>query len=1185
MEIKPLVINTNPAPQKGSQFKWNKLEAPDNFISTITTPDIDVENSDELNSLISGIPSPMARAQMFKYAINYVSHQGEELKGLLAFYKTLQDEWKGLIACLALDNQPITVEKVYLTYSGGKSIYDTTNLYEPKGAFGNMLFDSKELWCDPKEFETNPDAHPFISIIRYNGIVIAGTNPDSLLFTAPVYNLDIIAPYYRKQKTAEGSGKFIDPIKLLSEEDLQKLYSYVKHISTSLDDFKNSFGKNKPETQKFAKFINNWLIEIKNKSNSIDENAIVPNFGKFYAPFDKLFNYKTTLYGYNGRITSNLETLNLPNDISPIEVDLSDLLLEPASTTVTEITFDEPIDALNVGVYLLKAVSDRGEKYFSLPLSEKGLTIFQDNIEGLLQSSGDFKSNLSAIFDMSTKTLHVTLQIDVNGNPTSFKKEYKDPVKIEGQRIICWPDFVSKIWNQYYLYSELPHNSADLKAYPLRGDVNNFQLISEVIDGKYQFKKIAENGNIISKDDTAEILIEYDINKLGAADLKYEIYQSAQPFKGVEFKFKSKPSGYLVFKSILSNNSNTLKDYRIRTNLIPVRVGFDFGSNNTCISYAEQGGRPELITYKNRRKFLLGVEGTENNKRAAAPHEVFFFQNDDTASNQIKSMLMIHDERRVKDIEKGPKIILTRAVTGGLPVFEKNIPIDDGTESTYTTRFAGQPNYIKYNMKWSNDEKENAYKQGLLKSLYLKTYAELLDKERFPESLAWAYPSSMNKQILLKYGLLWNDIGQLNPLNALLNSSMEFKNARVAQFTPSSSNDSSRRSSGSFGSSSIQSSDIKAMTEAASVCKHALGVGFETGPRGLIIGFDIGGSTTDILCIALKKDKSSNIPDDFQNSLIKQSSIKFAAGKLADATKESKKFQEVLKSFCLYKDFHIHGINVGVEKLNRNTSAYYYNLIIDRLNSETELNDFYKRIADGCPELFTINAYMTGLIMFYAGQLARKIRETQDANPADYLDVFDDVQIGCFGKGGRMFDWLRSLDEQSCFNYYQDCFDSGYGIKAQDHVKRFNIKPSSIEYVKSEVSFGLSRHNEIKVTDDQITELLGEDGYTYNGEILDSMSSVESRFMQAFGDKFTRPREFKRLNDFVKIFTKFNNDYFVKLPSLESEVNGMRLQSYVQNIPEYQLAKRSQEFDYEAPVIILEGMCFMDEVLMKKLFS
>ena len=99
------------------------------------------------------------------------------------------------------------------------------------------------------------------------------------------------------------------------------------------------------------------------------------------------------------------------------------------------------------------------------------------------------------------------------------------------------------------------------------------------------------------------------------------------------------------------------------------------------------------------------------------------------------------------------------------------------------------------------------------------------------------------------------------------------------------------------------------------------------------------------------------------------------------------------------------------------------------------------------------------------------------------------------------------------------------------------------------------------------------------------MSSVESRFMQAFGDKFTRPREFKRLNDFVKIFTKFNNDYFVKLPSLESEVNGMRLQSYVQNIPEYQLAKRSQEFDYEAPVIILEGMCFMDEVLMKKLFS
>ena len=746
------------------------------------------------------------------------------------------------------------------------------------------------------------------------------------------------------------------------------------------------------------------------------------------------------------------------------------------------------------------------------------------------------------------------------------------------------------------MYSELPHNAPELQAFPLRADKTNFRLISEIKSGRYQFKKIAENGVKVNPDDTSEILIEFDINKLGTADLKYEIYESAEPFKGIEFKFKSKYSGYLVFKSIVSGNSNTLKDYRsLKTNLNSVRLGFDFGSNNTCISYTESGGQPDLLIFKNRRKFLLGVEGTNNDKRAAAPHEVFFFQNDETKSNQIKSMMMVHDERRVTDIEKDPKIILTRECKGGFPVFEKNIPIDESTESTYTTRFAGQPSYIKFNMKWSSDEKENAYKQGLLRSLYLKTYAELLDKEKYPESLVWAYPSSMNKQILLKYGILWNEIGQLNPLKALPNSGFEYKNAKVAQFAAVNVSNSSRRSGG-FGAPSPggtgalhnPNSDylgLKAMTEAASVCKHALGVGFQTGQRGLIIGFDIGGSTTDILCIALKKDKSTGNPDDFKDSLIKQSSIKFAAGRLADATKKSKKFQDVLKSFCIKKDFHIHGINVGPEKLNNNTSAYYYNLIIDRLNTEVELNEFYLNIAKDCPELFTINAYMTGLVMFYAGQLACKIRETQDNNPGDYLGVFEEVQIGCFGKGGRMFDWLRSIDQEASYSYYQNCFDAGYGIKAQDHVTYFTIKPSDINYVKSEVSFGLSRYQEIKVTEDQISELIGEEGYSYNGVVLESMSSVELRFMQNFGNQFSTPREFKRLSEFLSIFTTYNNDYFVKLPSLIPETNNMRLKSYIENIPEYQLAKRSQEFDYEAPIIMLEGMCFLDEILMKKLFS
>ncbi len=47
----------------------------------------------------------------------------------------------------------------------------------------------------------------------------------------------------------------------------------------------------------------------------------------------------------------------------------------------------------------------------------------------------------------------------------------------------------------------------------------------------------------------------------------------------------------------------------------------------------------------------------------------------------------------------------------------------------------------------------------------------------------------------------------------------------------------------------------------------------------------------------------------------------------------------------------------------------------------------------------------------------------------------------------------------------------------------------------------------------------------------------------------------------------------------------MRLKSYVSNLPDYLLANNSSDFDFEAPVIVLEGMCFLDTVLLPRLFG
>lgn len=1180
--LTPLVITTSRAQAAGSEFVWNKLQNPQTFIRGIVTPDVNTESSEELNRVISGIPTPLARPAMFKYAINYVGQAGDELTGLMKFYKTLQEEWKGLIACLALDNQPISVEKVLLQYSDGRATEETANLYEPSGALANILFDDRELWCDQVEHtDRTRRAVPFIYVIRYNGLVVGGTSPESLLFTPPVYDINTAKGFYSKV-----TRKFTDPLKAnLSREELEKLYVYVRHLSAAMQPYKDQFTRRKPEARSIERFLQDWLGEIKEyatkKGFDLDPNAIVPNLNKFQAPFDVLFNFQTTLYGYRGRISADKAALQLPDGVTPVEVELAELLVDPAVGTVAEVILDDPGDSRYLGVHLLRAPSDRSDKYFTLPLSEKGLAIFQDDLEGLLDGQGDIKSRLAGLYDMATRTLHVTLQVDVGGNTTSFTKSYKDPVRIEGQRVICWPDFVSPIWNSYYLYSELPHNAPEFRAFPLRGDRTAFRLLTEVEGAQLHFKKIAVNGNKVAPNDGAEVLVDYDINKVGSTDLKYEIYESAEPFKGIELQFKNRPAGYVLFRGISQGHPYALKDYlNLHVKLSPVRAGFDFGSNNVCISYAGEGQQPQLLTFRNRRRCLLGVDAPKSDKVPAGPSQVFFFQNEPTQSNQVKSMIMTHDERRVRGIEVDPKIALSRAVRGGFPVFEKNIPVEECAESTYTVRFTSQPSYIKFNMKWSNDSKENAYKAALLKDLWLKSYAELMEQDRFPSTLVWAYPSSMRKATVQIYGLLWDEVGQVNPLEQ-----RQYPNAKVAQFGDSRRPARSRPESAFGGDSG--SSDLRPQTEAASVCRHALGAagGFQAGNRGLIIGFDVGGSTTDILCVVNKKDPTAG-GDDFKDTLIKESSLRLAAGRLADATRRSPKFQDVMRSFCRRKGLFVHGITVPPDRLNGNTSGYYYNLIVDRLNGEAELTEFYKNLGADCPELFTLNAFMTGLIMFYAGQLAYKVRSTQEESPADYHGPFEEVMIGCFGKGGRMFDWLPAMNREGARTYFEDCFFAGYGLRATDHIKFFDMKPTSTANVKAEVSFGLAGSHLIHTTTEQIAELIGEEGYTYNGADVDEFAPVEAKFLRHFGNQFATPRDFKRFGEFAAIFRTFSKEYFgLSLPTMEQDIRAMRLKSYVSNLPDYLVANSSSDFDFEAPVIILEGMCFLDTVLLPRLFG
>ena len=101
---KPLVIKVAPGSIPGGMpGKWNDLtDQMPTFTKDIITPEFDLE-SGNIGQVISGMPSVFSRANLFKLALDYISDEKEKTDGLLKFYESLIDEWRGLIACIALD--------------------------------------------------------------------------------------------------------------------------------------------------------------------------------------------------------------------------------------------------------------------------------------------------------------------------------------------------------------------------------------------------------------------------------------------------------------------------------------------------------------------------------------------------------------------------------------------------------------------------------------------------------------------------------------------------------------------------------------------------------------------------------------------------------------------------------------------------------------------------------------------------------------------------------------------------------------------------------------------------------------------------------------------------------------------------------------------------------------------------
>lgn len=1295
---KPLVIKVKPGSvPPGNLGRWADLSGTiKKFTDDIITPAVD-ENSD-ISAQVSGIPTAYARANLFNSALEVYgkSTEGGE-QNISTFYALLNSEWRGLIAGIALDYSRMKVERVYLQYSDGLDIAHTANIYEPLGTFGNMLFKRKPLWCE-KDEQTDEKHRgvPFLEVIKYDGQVIGATSPNSLLFTSCGYKVTQTEnrPWIDFQ-----TGRFRDPLesKTLSQTQTFDLYAYVDYLiegnnndgKTGINGLTAYFSHIQPNTRpKYDNIIGQlveWRKQIEVYANSKNwklEAASIPPINLFLPPFDIVFNYKDEVYAENG-------VLYGAEADGRILANPKDLLLPDTDRIARIIVKGDYRDTTKLPVYALAAdVKDEpGEKaYFALPLSPLGIKAFGKNIGALVEpltTKANVPSRLTAVFDPDAEknNLTVTLHLEFNdGRIKELKATYTIGGEIDGKNLILWPNFISRRWHRYFLYSELPHN-VNLRDYPFQAlpfvgdELHEFSTIEDEKTGLPLY--LAEDGHDVDYDfkdpDGTPRHVETSIHiacSSAVADnpYKYEIYECNHPFKGLKLNLPDgKDAGFLLIKytttadnPCIAKNKLGIQDGGLRG----TRIGVDFGSTNTSIAYSDPiDEQAKGLQFENRRISLLRPEKSFDD--VADENALFFFQANPLLSNSIKSTLTLHDANRVTKDEKETTALskYEKEVKGGFPCFSRNLPIDQ-VDQRFIRLKGGQCGLIEqaYNMKWDDDDKNIAYKKAFLRSLLLQVYAELFDKGLYPNKLKWSYPSAMSDSLLLKYNEVWRSLEDVNPLNDVNNHAAVDKNPalqlNISQFVPNLAVGGGAGIGGGLGGGNallgggntllgggngllggglgtpaglgsdngllasmtgtslnaskeapqyfekdddtkpvkfdpvktVDKYQFQSMTEACAVANYISSADSEV----LTLCFDIGGTTTDISAIC-RLQTSQGV----QPTMIKQNSVHFAAQLVSQAVGYCPKFKNVLLSMCEQFNLHIEGLNLGKERYSSATASYYFEQMVDRL-SANELPSFYRKIGADCKELLWVDTYVTGLILYYAGILVRKlIMQVRNSPECCWFEAKKPHVNICFaGKGARIMEWLGiATSQELASQYYQAMFIQGMGglQEANSFVSALTIRqPESSDDVKFEVSKGLAKDASqlMSPKDDAPIEVIGEDGFTVlNKEgqriTLDADNSITAAMMSSLGDKFYgASKAGNRFRDFLGIFLQVAQQYFgmnINPNALQAALESMDLLTFIHGTPEYLHAEKAKAFDFVSPILILEGVKFYQDFLLKNI--
>ena len=125
--------------------------------------------------------------------------------------------------------------------------------------------------------------------------------------------------------------------------------------------------------------------------------------------------------------------------------------------------------------------------------------------------------------------------------------------------------------------------------------------------------------------------------------------------------------------------------------------------------------------------------------------------------------------------------------------------------------------------------------------------------------------------------------------------------------------------------------------------------------------------------------------------------------------------------------------------------------------------------------MFTIPAYVCGLLLFYSGMLIGKTIKL------NRLGDIDRVELMPFGKGGRLFHWLRHASSTRTTNeYYNNCVNAGLQLIIPDKTVSVKYHEEIENDNKTEVARGLCENNELAIVDGlNDCDICGETGVRF----------------------------------------------------------------------------------------------------------